>query len=121
MVKPELKNKHLCILVPVSNGSRQPLHVEDLFFDPKGDRVGRRVHVVMVLLQLMPVNRSTVKWRDEKYNKRNKGCKRQRKVSELSTKYHKLGEAPIVSLKQSRYYKYVSTRGWSFNPDGQSL
>ena len=75
MVKPELKNKHLCILVPVSNGSRQPLHVKDFFFDPKGDRVGRRVQVVIELLKLMLVNGSTVERGYKIHDKRNKWCK----------------------------------------------
>ena len=108
-------------LAPVSTGSRQPLHGKDFLIDPYGDRVGRRVHVVVELLKLMPVNGSTVEWGDTIYSKRNKGCKRQRKISKLPIKNDKLGKTPIVSLEQSWYQENTTTRSWSFNPDRQGL
>ena len=54
--------------------------------------------MVMELLKLVLENGSTVKWRDEIYNKRNKWFERQRKFSVLAIKNNKLGEAAIVSL-----------------------
>ena len=74
-VKPLDENRHLCTAWSLSSGSRQPVKDGNFILDPKGERDGRKVHLLLEVPQLLFELISTVEGWNDIPNKRIIGLK----------------------------------------------